>query len=66
MLKLAELRKNKKLTQAELAQELGISQRAVAAYELGERRPSPETVNRLIEIFGITVYEAWEMFYGQK
>ena len=62
---LAEMRREKKLTQQELAGLLEISQRAVAAYEAGERRPSPEVVNKMIRIFGITVSEAWEMFYGE-
>lgn len=40
MVNIAEKRKARRLTQAELAQMLGVSQRAVAAWELRERRPS--------------------------
>ena len=58
------MRNKKGITQAELAQELGVSQRAVAAYELGERRPSPEIANKLRQIFELSVEEIWEMFYG--
>ena len=47
MVNLAEKRKEKKLTQAELASLVGVSQRAVAAYELGERHPSVSTAKRL-------------------
>ena len=54
------------MTQAQLAQELGVSQRAVAAYELGERRPSTEVAKRLMRIFELDVNEIWEMFYGTE
>lgn len=64
-MELKMMRKRKGITQAELAQELGVSQRAVAAYELGERRPSPEVAKKMMEIFGLSVSEAWEMFYGR-
>lgn len=58
-------RKEKGLTQEALAELLGISQSTVAAYETGIRRPSPEVVNKLLGIFGITISEAWEMFYSE-
>jgi transcriptional regulator with XRE-family HTH domain len=37
---IAQLRKARGMTQAELARAIGVSQQAVFAYELGERRPS--------------------------
>ena len=47
MVNIAEKRKAKKLTQAELASLVGVSQRAIAAYELRERTPSVPTAKRL-------------------
>ena len=47
MIDIAEKRREKKLTQAELAQLLGVSQRAVASYELRERRPSVPTAKKM-------------------
>lgn len=56
---MARLRKEKKLTQAELAQVLNVSQRMVAACELGERRPSPELAQRISAELGMK----WTDFY---
>ncbi len=57
---MARLRKEKKLTQAELAQNLGVSQRMVAACELGERRPSPGLAQRISAELGIKWTEFFE------
>ena len=57
---MARLRKEKKLTQAELAQILGISQRMVAACEAGERRPSVELAQRIGAELGISWTEFFE------
>lgn len=44
---LAVRRKEKGLTQAELAALVGIAQRTVAAYECGERRPSVDVAKKM-------------------
>ena len=44
---LAARRKEKGLTQAELAARVGIAQRTVAAYESGERRPSVDVAKKM-------------------
>ena len=44
---LAVKRKEKGLTQAELAARVGIAQRTVAAYECGERRPSVDVAKKM-------------------
>lgn len=49
------LRKGDGMTQAELAHALGVSQQAVFAYELGERRISVFMLVKLAKIFGTTV-----------
>ena len=56
---MARLRKEKKLTQAELAQILGVSQRMVAACELGERRPSTGLAQRIETELGLP----WTRFF---
>lgn len=59
---MARLRKEKKLTQAELAQNLGVSQRMIAACELGERRPSPGLAQRISAELGIR----WTDFFEEE
>lgn len=59
---MARLRKEKKLTQAELAQNLGVSQRMIAACELGERRPSPGLAQRISAELGIR----WTDFFEKE
>lgn len=59
---MARLRKAKKLTQAELAQILGVSQRMVAACELGERRPSTGLAQRIETELGLP----WTAFFEDE
>jgi transcriptional regulator with XRE-family HTH domain len=49
------LRKSRGMTQAELARGLGVSQQAVFAYELGERRISVLVLAKLAKIFSTSV-----------
>jgi transcriptional regulator with XRE-family HTH domain len=51
------LRKSRGLTQAELARALGVSQQAVFAYELGERRISVFVLIKLAKVFSASVEE---------
>ncbi len=62
---LSEIRRQQKLTQAELGQRVGVSQRAIAAYEAGERKPSPKVMNRLIKELNIPIDIAWGMLYTE-
>ena len=55
-------RKEKKLTQAELAQLLGCSQRAIAGYELDERKPSVAMAKRIGAELGFD----WGRFYEDE
>ena len=59
---MARLRKEKKLTQAELAQVLGVSQRMIAACEAGERRPSPGLAQRIGAVLGMD----WTEFFEEE
>jgi len=51
------LRKSRGMTQAELARDIGVSQQAVFAYELGERRISVLVLAKLAKIFAVSVEE---------
>ena len=54
---IAELRKEKGLTQAELAERVGVTGGAVSKWERGLCYPDIETVGRLAEVFGLSVGE---------
>ncbi len=58
---MAAMRKEHKLTQAELAQRVGIAQRTVAAYEAGERRPSIDVAQRM----AVELECSWTDFYDE-
>lgn len=49
--RLKELRKEKNITQVQLAEALGVSKGTVAMWETGKREPNFETLDRLSDIF---------------
>jgi Predicted transcriptional regulators len=53
--KLQELRKNSKISQEELAEQIGISRQAVTKWENGQAYPDIDNLIRLSEIFGVTI-----------
>ena len=55
--RVAELRKDHDMTQAELARILGVSQQTVFAYELGDRRVSVLMLIKLTEVFRVPIEE---------
>lgn len=59
---MVQKRKEKKLTQAELAQMVGCSQRAIAGYELEERKPSVPMAQRIGQTLGFP----WTRFYEDE
>ena len=54
---IAKCRKEKKLTQAQLAEKLDITDRAVSKWETGKSMPDSSIMLELCEILGITVNE---------
>lgn len=54
---IAKCRKEKKLTQAQLAEKLNITDRAVSKWETGKSIPDSSIMLELCEILGITVNE---------
>lgn len=59
---LAVRRKEKGLTQAELAARVGIAQRTVAAYECGERRPSVDVAKRMAKELDVP----WTIYFEKE
>ena len=53
--KLRTLREAKHLTQAQVAQKIGVSKAMVSAYETATKVPSIEVLVRLSRLFGVTV-----------
>ena len=49
--RLKELRKEKNMTQVQLAEALGVSKGTIAMWEIGKREPNFEMVDRLSDIF---------------
>ena len=54
---LAEIRNKKGMTQAELAEACGITQKAISAIEVARRRPSFEVLIKLAKALGVTIDE---------
>jgi uncharacterized protein YjbI with pentapeptide repeats len=61
--KIAAARKNKNLSQAELAKQIAISPQAVGKWERGESMPDITTLNRLAEILGVDLNYFSENFH---
>ena len=55
MNRLKELRQEKKLTQQELADEIGVTKRTYIYWEKGERQIKPEKAQQLADFFGVSV-----------
>lgn len=55
MNRIKELRKKKKLTQKELAKELGLTQSVIGRYEQGDISPRPDKWQKMAEFFGVSV-----------
>ena len=52
--RIRDLRKQKRMSQTELAKSAGVSQTTVTAWETGKAEPSSSTVARLADIFNVT------------
>lgn len=55
MTKIKELRKARRMSQAELAEMLHITQTSVSQWETGKTEPSFDTLVKMSEIFGVTI-----------
>lgn len=59
MIRVAELRKARGMSQTALARALDISTQAVGAWESGRNVPRTEMLPRLAEVFGCTIDELY-------
>lgn len=59
--KLAELRKARGLTQAELAEQINVNQTAVGSYEIGRRRIPLSQIAPLAKALGVSLGELIEL-----
>ena len=58
---IAELRKKQGMTQAELAEKMGVTDKAVSKWERDLSFPDVNTIPRLAEIFNVTVDELMQV-----
>ena len=54
-MKLKELRKQKNLTQTEIAKILQITQRTYAGYELGQTEPTIDTLKKIADFYNVSL-----------
>ena len=52
---LKNLRKSNKITQKQLAQDIGASERGIQQYELGERKPTYDMLIALADYFNVSL-----------
>lgn len=52
--RLKELRKQRNMTQKQLASLIGVQNAIISFYEVGERNPSPEIIVKLASVFHVT------------
>lgn len=65
--KLTALRKQKGMSQEQLAELLGVSRQAVSRWELGTTMPDAEKLIKLKEVFGVSIdYLITEEFLGEE
>lgn len=55
--KLKELRKQRSITQEDLAKQIGMSKSAIGMYESGQREPNFETLEIFADYFNVTMDE---------
>ena len=55
MIRLKELREERRLSQDGLALKLNVSQSTISAYEIGERTPDLETLIAIAQFFGVSL-----------
>jgi transcriptional regulator with XRE-family HTH domain len=53
--KIRQLRQERKWSQAELAEKVGVHQKQISAYERGSNNPSTEVLLKLAEVFDVSL-----------
>ena len=62
-MKLSEYRRKKKMTQYELGIAVGVTQRSIANYENGDRKPSPKVAERIAKVLEMDTQTMWDVLY---
>lgn len=58
--KIADLRKEQKLTQKDLAEKLNVSDKVISRWETGASLPDVEMMKKLSQVFGVTIAELYD------
>jgi transcriptional regulator with XRE-family HTH domain len=53
--RIAELRKEKKISQEELSKKIGVHQNVIGRYERGEAKPSIEVATAIADVFNVSL-----------
>lgn len=61
-----ELRSRAKMTQAELASKIGVTNKAVSKWEVGGAKPSTKTARKLAAVFHVSIDELLKIRDGEK
>jgi transcriptional regulator with XRE-family HTH domain len=61
--KIKQIRKEKGLTQKELAQKLGFTSQNLAQYENGKRLPKTETLKKIANVLEVSIFELDESLF---
>ena len=61
-----ELRTKAKLSQAELAEQLGVTNKAVSKWENGKSKPTTNIIKKLANLFSVDIEDLLVMREGQK
>ena len=64
--RIAELRKEKGMTQLELAQQMGVTDKAVSKWERDLSCPDINTVHRLAEVLGVSLDDLMQTYTPEK
>lgn len=62
--KIADLRKEKKITQRELAQKINVSDKVISRWETGVSLPDVEMIKKLAAVFNVTIAELYDALDG--
>ena len=55
MNRIAELRKQKEISQSKLGEILGVAQNTICNWEMGNRQPDNDSLFRMADLFGVTI-----------
>ena len=64
--RIAELRKDKGMTQLELAQQMGVTDKAVSKWERDLSCPDINTIPRLAQVLGVSMDELMQIYTSDK